>query len=207
MKLNKEQLKRLIKEELREGIEDDDFVPGGLGYTYGQAEKIDDEDRLKSAQTNAHNTEAGAMQADKAVSSIYKAVRDDVELLVLNRAMEYKKFISLLGKKPSTRGNIMVLIDKAIESVGQITVGGRNARDFQDFIKLAVKAEIEDFLPSAARSQARLEAAKEMKADEVRKSVHFRLPLFTRKRLRRLAEKRGTSMTGVLVELVERAKL
>lgn len=47
----------------------------------------------------------------------------------------------------------------------------------------------------------------EMKADEVRKSVHFRLPLFTRKRLRRLAEKRGTSMTGVLVELVERAKL
>ena len=40
----------------------------------------------------------------------------------------------------------------------------------------------------------------EMKADEVRKSVHFRLPLFTRKRLRRLAEKRGTSMTGVLVD-------
>ena len=171
MKLNKEQLKRIIKEELREGIEDDDFVPGGLGYTYGQAEKIDDEDRLKSAQTNAHNTEAGAMQADKAVSSIYKAVRDDVELLVLNRAMEYKKFISLLGKKPSTRGNIMVLIDKAIESVGQITVGGRNARDFQDLIKLAVKAEIEDFLPSAARSQARIEAAKEIKADEGKRMI------------------------------------
>ena len=43
--------------------------------------------------------------------------------------------------------------------------------------------------------------------DEVRKSVHYRLPLFTRKRLRKLAEKRSTSMTGVLVELVERAKL
>ena len=171
MKLTKEQLKQIIKEELREGIEDDDFVPGGLGYTYGQAEKIDAENRLKAKQAGAVAAERSSMQADKAVSSIYKAVRDDVELLVLNRAMEYKKFISLLGKKPSTRGNIMVLIDKAIESVGQITVGGRNARDFQDFIKLAVKAEIEDLLPSAARSQARIEAAKEMKADEGKRMI------------------------------------
>jgi hypothetical protein len=31
--------------------------------------------------------------------------------------------------------------------------------------------------------------------------------LFTRKRLRKLAEKRSTSMTGVLVEIIERAKL
>ena len=46
-----------------------------------------------------------------------------------------------------------------------------------------------------------------MKADEVRKSVHFRLPLFSREKLRRLAEKRATTMTGVLVELIERAKL
>ena len=46
-----------------------------------------------------------------------------------------------------------------------------------------------------------------MKADEVRKSVHYRLPLFSRDKLRRLAKKRATSMTGVLVELIERAKL
>ena len=48
---------------------------------------------------------------------------------------------------------------------------------------------------------------RQMIKDEERKSVHYRLPLFTRKRLRKLAEKRSTSMTGVLVELIERAKL
>lgn len=48
---------------------------------------------------------------------------------------------------------------------------------------------------------------RKMIKDEERKSVHYRLPLFTRKRLRKLAEKRATSMTGVLVELIERAKL
>tara|TARA_R110002020_G_scaffold187963_2_gene386494 strand:+ start:1484 stop:1624 length:141 start_codon:yes stop_codon:yes gene_type:complete len=46
-----------------------------------------------------------------------------------------------------------------------------------------------------------------MRADEVRKSVHYRLPLFSRNKLRKLAEKRGTTMTSVLVELIERAKL
>lgn len=46
-----------------------------------------------------------------------------------------------------------------------------------------------------------------MTKDEERKSVHYRLPLFSREKLRRLAEKRATSMTGVLVELIERAKL
>ena len=46
-----------------------------------------------------------------------------------------------------------------------------------------------------------------MTKDEVRKSVHYRLPLFSRNKLRRLAKKRATSMTGVLVELIERAKL
>jgi len=43
--------------------------------------------------------------------------------------------------------------------------------------------------------------------DEVRKSVHYRLPLFTRAKLRKLAESWGTTMTGVLVRLIERAKL
>ena len=43
--------------------------------------------------------------------------------------------------------------------------------------------------------------------EEERKSVHYRLPLFSRNKLRRLAKKRATSMTGVLVELIERAKL
>jgi len=46
-----------------------------------------------------------------------------------------------------------------------------------------------------------------MTKDEERKSVHYRLPLFSRNKLRRLAKKRATSMTGVLVELIERAKL
>jgi hypothetical protein len=46
-----------------------------------------------------------------------------------------------------------------------------------------------------------------MSNEEERKSVHYRLPLFTRKKLVRLAKARGTTMTGVLVELVERAKL
>ena len=43
--------------------------------------------------------------------------------------------------------------------------------------------------------------------EEVRKSVHYRLPLFSREKLRQLARKRFMSMTGVLVELIERAKL
>jgi hypothetical protein len=46
-----------------------------------------------------------------------------------------------------------------------------------------------------------------MRNDEVRKSVHYRLPLFSREKLRRLSEKRVTSMTGILIELIERAKL
>ena len=46
-----------------------------------------------------------------------------------------------------------------------------------------------------------------MRNEEERKSVHYRLPLFSRDKLRRVAKKRATSMTGVLVELIERAKL
>jgi hypothetical protein len=46
-----------------------------------------------------------------------------------------------------------------------------------------------------------------MSKEEVRKSVHYRLPLFSRDKLRQLARRRETSMTGVLVELIERAKL
>ena len=46
-----------------------------------------------------------------------------------------------------------------------------------------------------------------MRNDEERKSVHYRLPLFSREKLKQLAKKRETSMTGVLVELIERAKL
>ena len=43
--------------------------------------------------------------------------------------------------------------------------------------------------------------------DEVRKSVHYRLPLFSRTKLKRLAKSWETSMTGVLVRLIEQAKL
>lgn len=46
-----------------------------------------------------------------------------------------------------------------------------------------------------------------MSNGEERKSVHYRLPLFSREKLRQLARKRITSMTSVLVELIERAKL
>ena len=46
-----------------------------------------------------------------------------------------------------------------------------------------------------------------MRNDEERKSVHYRLPLFSRDKLRKLSKKRATSMTSVLVELIERAKL
>ena len=42
---------------------------------------------------------------------------------------------------------------------------------------------------------------------ETRKFVHYRLPLFTREKLRKLAKSWDTSMTGVLVRLIERAKL
>tara|TARA_R110002020_G_scaffold16172_7_gene57297 strand:- start:1010 stop:1180 length:171 start_codon:yes stop_codon:yes gene_type:complete len=46
-----------------------------------------------------------------------------------------------------------------------------------------------------------------MSNEEERKSVHYRLPLFSRDKLRKLAKKRETTMTSVLVELIERAKL
>ena len=43
--------------------------------------------------------------------------------------------------------------------------------------------------------------------EEKRKSVHYRFPLFVIRRLRALAKSRSMTMTGVLVELVSRAKL
>tara|TARA_R100001594_G_scaffold18177_1_gene36320 strand:+ start:5836 stop:5982 length:147 start_codon:yes stop_codon:yes gene_type:complete len=43
--------------------------------------------------------------------------------------------------------------------------------------------------------------------NEKRKSVHYRFPIYVIQRLRKLAEKRGTTMTGVLIELIVRAKL
>ena len=43
--------------------------------------------------------------------------------------------------------------------------------------------------------------------EEKRKSVHYRFPLFVIRRLRELAKSRNMTMTGVLVELVTRAKL
>ena len=46
-----------------------------------------------------------------------------------------------------------------------------------------------------------------MNEEEQRKSVHYRLPLFSRKKLKKLAERWGTTMTGVLVRLIEREKL
>jgi predicted DNA-binding protein len=44
-------------------------------------------------------------------------------------------------------------------------------------------------------------------SEEQRKSVHYRLPLFSREKLKKLAARWGTTMTGVLVRLIERAKL
>jgi len=44
-------------------------------------------------------------------------------------------------------------------------------------------------------------------SEEQRKSVHYRLPLFAREKLKKLAVHWGTTMTGVLVRLIERAKL
>ena len=43
--------------------------------------------------------------------------------------------------------------------------------------------------------------------NERRKSVHYRFPIYVIERLKKLAEKRGTTMTGVLIELIVRAKL
>jgi len=43
--------------------------------------------------------------------------------------------------------------------------------------------------------------------NEKRKSVHYRFPNYVILRLRKLAEKRGTTMTGVLIELIVRARL
>jgi len=43
--------------------------------------------------------------------------------------------------------------------------------------------------------------------NERRKSVHYRFPIYVIQKLRKLAEKRGTTMTGVLIELIVRAKL
>tara|TARA_R100000656_G_C3942063_1_gene126881 strand:+ start:177 stop:317 length:141 start_codon:yes stop_codon:yes gene_type:complete len=46
-----------------------------------------------------------------------------------------------------------------------------------------------------------------MNEEEQRKSVHYRLPLFSRRKLKKLAKSWETTMTGVLVRLIERAKL
>jgi len=43
--------------------------------------------------------------------------------------------------------------------------------------------------------------------NEKRKSVHYRFPNYVIQKLRKLAEKRGTTMTGVLIELIVRARL
>ena len=43
--------------------------------------------------------------------------------------------------------------------------------------------------------------------NEKKRSVHYRFPSYAIQRLRKLAEKRGTTMTGVLIELIVRAKL
>ncbi len=40
-----------------------------------------------------------------------------------------------------------------------------------------------------------------------RKSVHYRFPVYVIKKLRVMAKNRQMTMTGVLVELVKRAKL
>ena len=169
MRITKESLKQIIKEELEEAIEDDDHASHGL--TYAQINKMDKEDALAAKQASAASAERSSMQASKEVASIYKAIRDDVAQKVLERAMKFKKFASLLGKKPATRGNMIALINKAIESVGQISVAGRNARDFQDFIKLATMAEIKDSLPSASRSEKTIAVAKEIKTEEGKEMI------------------------------------
>lgn len=204
MKLTKETLKQIIKEELKavmEGSSEDYFSKErderaakeqGELRKQAQNHRIRDNERFVNAD----------MQADKQASSIYKRNRDEVYDLVMKQVSELPLVRSALGEGKVTKDAVHELINKSIDDAGGIRVGDKNVEYFNLLLQLACFEEIDDFIGKSS-GPAKLRIVKELARGEQNESFAYRVftyivPVLSKylRNNRSFMQKAGSFLTG-----------
>lgn len=201
MKLTKEQLKQIIKEEL-EAVMNEDAISDLKDKRAAEQEKYF-KDKAQNRRIKDNERFIGAdMEADKQTSSIYKRNKDEVYSLVMNQISKLRLVQSALGKGKVTKDAVHDLINKAIDDAGGVRVGDRNVEYFNLLMQLASLEEINDFIGKTS-GPAKLKIVKELARGEENKSLAYRVfsyiePVLSKylKDNRSFMQKAGSFLTG-----------
>jgi len=155
MKLTKQALKQIIKEELSNVLSEADrgFSRGETDYLsdFHDRKAADEQEyfRGKAQDARIADNEAFAqadMRGKKKAATIYKRNKDEIYDLVISRIAGYDRVKSTLGKGKVTRDAVHNLINKAIDMAGSVRVGNSNVTYLNALIPRAASEEIQDWI-------------------------------------------------------------
>jgi hypothetical protein len=204
MKLTKETLKQIIKEELKavmEGSSEDYFSKERDERAAKEQEELRKQAQNSRIRDNERFVNAD-IQADKQASSIYKRNRDEVYDLVMKQVSELPLVRSALGEGKVTKDAVHELINKSIDDAGGIRVGDKNVEYFNLLLQLACFEEIDDFIGKSS-GPAKLRIVKELARGEQNESFAYRVftyivPVLSKylRNNRSFMQKAGSFLTG-----------
>jgi CHAD domain-containing protein len=188
MKLNKETLKQIIKEELQAVLNED--------YAYS-----DDRDQDERIEDNTEFVSAD-ISSNKESKSIFRNNKDQIYKIVLARFRDMDRVRSMLGQGNATNDAIHDLLNKAIDSAGSVRVAGKNVRYFNELFPAAATEEIDDLI-GKLDGQRKLQRVRELSRGSENKAiathvVNYLSPIVTKflDENRNFLQKAGSFFTG-----------
>ena len=179
MKLTKQALKQIIKEELSNVLSEADrgFSRGETDYLsdFHDRKAAEEEEYYRGRARDARIADADAFgQADirgkKEAATIYKRNKDEIYNLVIDRISGYSRVKSTLGQGKVTKDAVHNMINKAIDAAGSVSVGNSNVTYLNALIPKAATEEIQDFI-GRLDGQRLEKRAKEMAKGEENQAI------------------------------------
>jgi hypothetical protein len=167
MKLTKQTLKRIIKEELQnimEVGESDYFSKEKDARAFRDKEYLDKEAQASRVKDNDKFL-ATHKQASKEASTIFDLNKSEIYKIVIDNVKSSDRVRSTIGKGKVSTGSVHDLINKAIDHAGSVRVGQRNLDYFNAILHHGSREAIEDYI-GKSEGQKKLNIVRKMKNGE-----------------------------------------
>ena len=145
MRLTKETLKQIIKEELEAAINEDAI--SDLKDRKAAEEEEYFKDKAQNRRIKDNERFVGAdIAGNKNLNLVYKRNKDEIYNMVISRIAGYDRVKTTIGKGEVTRDAVHDLINNAIEAAGGVRVGESNITYLNQLIPRAATEEINDLV-------------------------------------------------------------
>lgn len=165
MKLTKESLKRIIKEELKAVLNED--AMSNLKDRRAAEEEEFFRDRAQKSRISDNERFVGAhMAGTKNLKLVYDRNKDEIYDMVIKQIASYDRVKTTIGKGKVTKDAVHYLINDAIKHAGGVRVGELNITYLNELIHRAAQEEINDLVKHLEGQQLQNRVNKMIKGED-----------------------------------------